>query len=165
MVCMDFLGLALLLYLSTSLSLSSGMYFCRILTCAPMKIPLYISPIPYVMFFSTSLWRPLQNKKTKIKFSLNNYTGIRWFQNLCLFLKLQFQDTWKKIRADKIPHSTWMRVHLQSLERWSRTLCIPLFWRPGLRWDRARHFHPSSGWSELQGRGNEGQGPTYTYVL
>ena len=46
-------------YLSTSLRESSGMYFCRILTWAPINSPLYISPTPYTMFFSTSFWRPL----------------------------------------------------------------------------------------------------------
>lgn len=42
------------LYLSTSLRDNSGIYFCRILTCAPMKMPRYISPMPYEMFFNTS---------------------------------------------------------------------------------------------------------------
>lgn len=51
------------LYLITSLRESSGMYFCRFLTCAPMKSPLYISPTPYVMFLIISFWRPLQVKK------------------------------------------------------------------------------------------------------
>lgn len=59
-----------LLYLSTSLSESSGMYFCRILTWAPMKTPLYISPSPYVMFLSTSFWRPLQQKHREVKYTV-----------------------------------------------------------------------------------------------
>lgn len=48
--------------LRTSLRESSGMYFWRILTCAPMKSPLYISPTPYVMFLITSFWRPLKDR-------------------------------------------------------------------------------------------------------
>lgn len=52
-----------------------------------------------------------------------------------------------------------MIVRLRSLGHWNRTLCNPLSWRRGLRWDRAKHFHPSAGWSEHQGRGNEGQEP------
>lgn len=63
-------------YLSTSLGEISGMYFCRILTCAAVKMPLYISPIPYVMFLSTSFWRPLQ----RIKMAEHSVTSAvqRW---------------------------------------------------------------------------------------
>ncbi len=47
------------LYLRTSLGLSSGMNFCRFFTWALVNTPLYISPIPYTIFFITSLCRPL----------------------------------------------------------------------------------------------------------
>lgn len=149
-----------MLYLSTSFSEISGMYFCRILTCAPIKIPLYNSPKPYIMFLITSLWRPLQNKnkqRLNIQYHLpfNNQTEIRWFLKFNLF-KIQFQATTQL-------SCTWMRVHLQSLGYWSRTLCNPPSWRRGPRWGRAKYFHPSAGWSEPQGKGNVGQEPTHAF--